>query len=154
MTSSPELIALAKQAAIKYDLHSVLICAIVEQESAWNPRALREEPAFYKRYIVPLKLIDDVEAHKRSFSYGLMQVMGQSVRELGFAGEFEDLFDPATGLEWGCKLFQRKLLRAKGDQHLALLYWNGGGNVFYPSQVIDRIAHYLDRSDDMSAQDL
>ena len=30
-----------------------LVCAIIEQESAWNPWALRYEPSFYAKYIAP-----------------------------------------------------------------------------------------------------
>ena len=50
---SPQLIALAHDAARSFSLWPELVCAIVEQESSWNPWALRYEPAFYARYIEP-----------------------------------------------------------------------------------------------------
>jgi hypothetical protein len=28
-------------------------CAVVEQESGWNPRATRHEPAFFANYVAP-----------------------------------------------------------------------------------------------------
>lgn len=47
----PELVALTCRAAGAHGLWPELVCAIVEQESAWNPWALRYEPAFYEKYI-------------------------------------------------------------------------------------------------------
>jgi soluble lytic murein transglycosylase-like protein len=44
-------IALAQRTADAHALWPELVCAIVEQESAWNPWALRYEPAFYEKYI-------------------------------------------------------------------------------------------------------
>jgi len=46
-----ELLALARRAAETHALWPELVCAIVEQESSWNPWALRYEPGFYEKYI-------------------------------------------------------------------------------------------------------
>src|SRR5438445_3491552 len=48
-----DLVALAHRAAEAHALWPELVCAIVEQESAWNPWALRYEPVFYEKYIAP-----------------------------------------------------------------------------------------------------
>jgi soluble lytic murein transglycosylase-like protein len=102
----PELVALASRAAGAHALWPELVCAIVEQESAWNPWALRYEPAFYERYIAPFLTArrldrpdsrlaaltspgipdDPTESRARAFSWGLMQVIGQVAREHGFTG--------------------------------------------------------------------
>ena len=74
------LIALARAAAAQHSLDAALICAIVEQESAWDPHAIRYEPAFRSRYVAPLGL-PPTEEVARSISWGLMQVMGQVARE-------------------------------------------------------------------------
>jgi soluble lytic murein transglycosylase-like protein len=50
------LIALARDAAMQHSLDLALVCAIVEQESAWDPHAIRYEPAFRQRYVAPLGL--------------------------------------------------------------------------------------------------
>ena len=80
-----ELVALARCAAETHALWPELVCAIVEQESSWNPWALRYEPEFYEKYVAPQiarGAIDDVtESRARAFSWGLMQVMGQAARE-------------------------------------------------------------------------
>jgi soluble lytic murein transglycosylase-like protein len=128
-----ELISVARTAAIAHSLDPALVCAVCEQESAWNPYAIRYEPGFLARYVAPIFTagkISATEAYARSFSWGLMQVMGQVAREHGFGvppsnnsvipkhlaaegypGEqyppgvstsLAQLCDPATGLDIGC----------------------------------------------------
>ena len=149
-TNSPtraELIALARVTAEAYQLDAALVCAICEQESAWNPWAIRYEPAFYARYVAPQLAagqISNTEAQARAFSWGLMQVMGQVARETGFDALFlSALCDPEQGLAVGCKVLRKKFDAASGDTTRALLSWNGGGNPAYPAQVLARKAHYL-----------
>jgi len=142
---SHELILLAKSKAGEAELCPELVCAIAEQESAWNPWAMRYEPRFFSKYVALLytnNKISVTEAYARAFSWGLMQVMGQVAREHGYAGELAALCDPATGLEWGCKVFAHKLAVAQGNVHEALLSWNGGGNTAYPGQVLARVENY------------
>jgi soluble lytic murein transglycosylase-like protein len=120
---------------------------MVEQESSWNPWALRYEPAFYARYVEPQlsrgAIASEGEARARAFSWGLMQVMGQVARERGFAGaSLANLCDPATGLAVGCRVFAAKLAAAEGNVERALQLWNGGANPDYAAQVLARAAHY------------
>jgi soluble lytic murein transglycosylase-like protein len=150
---TPELVALARAAAEKHKLQPELVCAVIEQESAWNPWALRYEPAFYQRYVQPQvargSLDDETEARARAFSWGLMQVMGQVAREYGFATRsLAELCEPATGLDVGCRVLAAKLAAAKGDLVRALLRWNGGANRDYPVAVMARAAHYTPASPD------
>jgi soluble lytic murein transglycosylase-like protein len=87
LPSRAELISLARAAALAHSLDPALVCAVCEQESAWNPWAIRYEPGFLARYVAPLFTagkISATEAYARSFSWGLMQVMGQVAREHGF----------------------------------------------------------------------
>lgn len=142
-----QLRTLATQKAIAYNLPDVLVCAIVEQESGWNPWALRYEPAFFQRYIVPLNLQDKTEAEARAISWGLMQVMGQVAREHGFKGPLSALCNPENGLDMGCKVFAAKLNDARGEVDRALLLWNGGGNPDYPKQVLARMTNYQHPAD-------
>jgi soluble lytic murein transglycosylase-like protein len=138
-----ELVALARRAADAHALWPELVYAIVEQESSWNPWALRYEPAFYEKYIAPQiargSMVDSTESRARAFSWGLMQVMGQAAREHGFtAASLASLCDPAAGLEIGCRIFAAKLAAAEGNVARALLLWNGGGNQDYPAAVLAR----------------
>src|ERR1700739_2568378 len=102
----PEVIDLARQIAAEHALDPQLVCAVIEQESAWTPWAVRYEPAFLTRYVAPLYTagkLSATEAYTRSMSWGLMQLMGHVAREVGFEdASLAELCDPATGVEFGC----------------------------------------------------
>jgi soluble lytic murein transglycosylase-like protein len=142
-----QLVALARRAAAVQSLDPALVCAVVEQESGWNPWAMRHEPLFFAKYVAPLYTNNKVtasEAYARGFSWGLMQVMGQVAREAGFDPVFlSSLCDPDQGLAIGCKVLRRKLDSMAGDILRGLLAWNGGANTAYPAQVLARKPHYL-----------
>ena len=142
-----QLLTLARKAAAAQALDAALVCAVVEQESAWNPWAMRYEPAFFTKYVASLytnNRITASEAYARGFSWGLMQVMGQVAREAGFDALFlSALCDPEQGLAIGCKVLRRKFDAMAGDTTHALLAWNGGANHTYAAQVLARRAHYL-----------
>ena len=159
MSPPSQLVSLARKTAALHALDPSLVCAIVEQESAWNPWAIRYEPTFFAKYVAPLytnNKISSSEAYARGFSWGLMQVMGQVARENGYAEPFlSSLCDPADALEIGCRVLRKKfdavsspvaqtILSASGDVITrALLLWNGGSNRAYPMQVLARRTHYL-----------
>lgn len=147
MNASSVFVSLARKAAAAHSLDPALVCAIVEQESSWNPWAVRYEPLFFAKYVAPLYTNNKVsasEAYARGFSWGLMQVMGQVARENGYAEPFlSSLCDPADALEIGCRVLRKKFDTAAGDTTRALLAWNGGGNPAYPVQVLARRTHYL-----------
>jgi soluble lytic murein transglycosylase-like protein len=137
---------LARTIALSQGLDPVLVMAVVEQESMWNPWAMRYEPEFMAKYVEPLytnNKISASEAYARAFSWGLMQVMGQVAREQGYDRPFlSSLCDPEQGLTVGCQVLKKKLAMAGGDLVRGLLYWNGGANPLYPEQVLARRSHY------------
>jgi soluble lytic murein transglycosylase-like protein len=147
MNVSAQLESLARKAAAAQSLDPALVCAVVEQESAWNTWAMRFEPAFFAKYVAPFYTNNKVtatEAYARGFSWGLMQVMGQVAREAGFDAPFlSALCDPEQGLAIGCKVLRKKLDAMAGDTTRTLLAWNGGGNAAYAAQVLARRPHYI-----------
>jgi soluble lytic murein transglycosylase-like protein len=147
MAVPAQLVLLARKAAAAQSLDPALVCAVVEQESAWNPWAMRYEPLFFAKYIASLYTNNKVsasEAYARGFSWGLMQVMGQVARETGFDALFlSALCDPEQGLAVGCKVLRKKFDTTADDTTRALLAWNGGSNPAYPAQVLARKHHYL-----------
>jgi soluble lytic murein transglycosylase-like protein len=147
MTAPSQLVALARKAAVAQSLDPALVCAVIEQESAWNTWAMRYEPSFFAKYVAHLytnNKITSSEAYARGFSWGLMQVMGQVARETGYDATFlSALCDPEQGLAIGCKLLRKKLDAMDGDTTRGLLAWNGGANPAYPAQVLARRAQYL-----------
>ena len=148
---------MARVVALRHRLTPELVCAVVEQESSWRPWAIRYEPKFFDRYILPQVqasakqkggLRDVTEARARAFSWGLMQVMGQTAREHGFKGPLPRLCEPITGLDVGCRVFAAKLAAAKrsGGVHTvkkALLLWNGGARKEYADEVLERVDTYV-----------
>lgn len=146
MNPADGLVFLAKTVAKGAGLDPALVCAVVEQESSWDPWAIRYEPDFYTRYILPLQekgiVRTDTEARARAFSWGLMQTMLQSVREIGYSDNAAKLCDPITGLKWGCSLLALKVKAAGGDITKGLLLWNGGSNPEYPAQVLEKAKKY------------
>jgi len=139
-----EMIALAKQKAAEHGLDPALLCSLAHHESGnWQPWAIRYEPAFFDRYLAPLKGISDTEKRARAFSYGLTQIMGQTARELGFAGDYlAELCDPTTNLEFGCRKLARCMDRVNNDKRAALLAYNGGANPTYPDLVLRLLTRY------------
>ena len=147
MNPPSQLLTLARNAAAAQALDPGLICAVIEQESGWNPWAMCYEPAFFAKYVASFytnNKISASEAYARGFSWGLMQVMGQVAREAGFDAPFlSALCDPEQGLAVGCKVFRKKFDAMAGDTTRALLAWNGGANPAYAAQVLARRSHYL-----------
>lgn len=122
MNVDPKLLALAQDAAARHALDPALLCAVVEQESAWNSFAMRYEPAFRARYVAPLGLAITEEV-ARAISWGLLQVMGQVARENGFDGKFlSALCEPAAGLDCGCRVLAAKIAIAAQEAAIS-----GGG---------------------------
>jgi soluble lytic murein transglycosylase-like protein len=142
MAPTTEIVALACTIASVHGLDSALVCAVVEQESAWDPHAIRYEPGFRASYVAPLNL-PCTEEIARSISWGLMQVMGQVAREHGFQRPYlSALCESSAGLSFGCIVLAAKLAAAGGDVSRGLALWNGGGNPDYAAQVLARVPRY------------
>jgi soluble lytic murein transglycosylase-like protein len=140
--SLKELLAFAHTSAIEFSLDPALVCAVIEEESSWNPFAIRYEPEFRERYVTKLNL-PLTEELARSFSWGLMQIMGQVAREHGFEGNsLAELCTPNLGLKFGCITLTDKLRLANRDLITALALWNGGGDPDYPTRVLCKIRNY------------
>lgn len=115
-----------KKAADMFQLDPQLVEAVVRTESSGNPRAYRFEPAFWDRYLANDPKYNKQVPRRVSASYGLMQVMYPTARELGWVGEPEQLFVPEVSLTLGCKLLAKNLKWADGNMDAALAAYNGG----------------------------
>src|SRR3990167_4685026 len=134
----------ARVAAEAHGLDPALVCAVCHHESGnWKQWAIRYEPAFYAKYLEKIVNISQTEKTARAFSYGLMQIIGQTAREFGFAGDYlTELLDPVVGLEYGCKKLARCMERCNADVRAALLMYNGSGNPKYPDLVLAHMERY------------
>jgi soluble lytic murein transglycosylase-like protein len=134
---------LARIAATESGLDPALVCAVCENESSWDPDALRLEQGFYRRYIQSMKGLSLREKVLRSVSFGLMQVMGQVARELGFSDpDLSQCAEPRTNLTLGCRRLKRALEKHDGNTRAALLDYNGGADLGYPERVLARMPKY------------
>lgn len=131
------------------------IMAICEQESVMpgNPTIYREdarrlEEGFFLKYTEPQNY-EVVAETLFAISWGLPQLMGQSLLEMGYFEAPIDSIGVTAGLQMFCqspehqieyavRWFVRKLNIAKGDTTRALLIWNGGGDPDYPRKVLTR----------------
>ena len=146
----PEIRTIIESKAAAYGLDPDLVEAHVMTESSGNPKATRFEPQFYERYILPLNLRDRNEAQGRATSFGLLQIMGQVARELGFKGAFSELLDPETGLEWGCKkLAQCYKKYSRNGQDAGIAAYNCGtpkrkkDGTFQNQEYVNRVYGFL-----------
>ncbi len=99
-----ELRPLIVKVAMRHRLDPDLVEAVVEAESGGNPSAV-----------------------SRAQAYGLMQVRIPTARDMaGRDVTIDELFDPVTNLDLGCRYLRRMLDRYKGDVRLALMAYNAG----------------------------
>ena len=85
------------QKSQEHGLDPGLVAAVICEESRGVATATRKHPGY-------LWTADEVNQEKQRLSWGLMQVMGATAKFMGFTGKFEELLDPATNLEFGCRL--------------------------------------------------
>jgi soluble lytic murein transglycosylase-like protein len=100
---------LSVRATTGVDVPAELVLAIIERESypTFNARSYRREP-------------NGLE------SFGLMQILVTTARDLGFTGAPLDLFDPYTGVLWGTRYLAKQLKRYGGDLTKAVAAYNAG----------------------------
>lgn len=140
-------------AAAGSEIDPQIILAVIVQESQGNQWAVRFEPKFYERKLQHLGRSDlagyvpgllptlATEKTLRATSWGLMQIMGETARVVGFKDPYlSRLLDPALNISIGTKYLKMLLSRKNGDTRAALLAYNGGGDPLYPDRVIEHIA--------------
>ena len=148
-----KLITLARDAADHFGISPALVCAIVEQESSWDPWATRFEPRYRWLYpfggIIksPCRTSNEMEIECQKTSWGLMQVMGAVAREYGYPDYLWLLLHPEVGLSWGCRHFAAQLDRYDDDIEKAVSAYNAGHATSknydtYTSRVLARMEHY------------
>lgn len=144
-----EVYEICKRVAPKFGFDPILVLAMCEQESSYNHTEVRLENGFYRKYVRPQNLASTVSVCL-SASYGLMQVMGLSLEELGYFNQsfsaHKDYLNIIRGIdclmvdadlqvEWGCRTLLRKLKGTTGLQQ-ALLRYNGSAE--YPPKIMAR----------------
>lgn len=99
---SPEIRAMVDRYADHYDVPRKLVHRVVQRESRYNPAA-RNGPY-----------------------YGLMQILPQTARTMGYAGPPEGLLDPEINLTYGVKYLRGAWLVADGSHDRAVMWYSRG----------------------------
>jgi soluble lytic murein transglycosylase-like protein len=139
-----------RRAAAAHGLPAAIVASMVEQESAGNPEAWNPEPPYpylwdvkrnRKFVLLPGEALAkspperfptlqgdrDQEWWAQQASWGLLQIMGATARELGCRAEYLThlVADPTAGLEYGC-LYLARLLKRCGTIDGAISAYNAG----------------------------
>jgi hypothetical protein len=94
-----------------FDAHNTdkkLLLALAKQESSLDENATRFEPE-WQLFKEPLLFSDrlvitfETEQTHQATSWGLMQIMGVTARDLGFKGQLPSLIYPDVNIVWGYK---------------------------------------------------
>jgi hypothetical protein len=99
ITEIVEIEAHIREVAVRYDIQPILVAAIVEAESEFNPRAV-----------------------SRKGARGLMQLMPGTASSL----RVTDTFDPYENIEGGVRHLRRLMDRYRGNLPLVLAAYNAG----------------------------
>lgn len=99
---TPELRRLIDKYAALYDVPASLIHRVIDRESDYRP-GLRAGPY-----------------------YGLMQILPQTARTMGFTGRDSDLLDAETNLKYAVKYLRGAWLVSDGDEAAAVMWYARG----------------------------
>lgn len=148
--SESDIWQLCKKEGQNQNLDPFLLIGVCRQEARRTHEGLyvcdsiRLEQGFFYTYIDKGNY-DPVTKIILSTSFGVMQMMGESLRELGLlpAEEFrstewigEYCKNPGLQVQSGCSWLIKKIAIAQGNIEKGLLFWNGGSNTAYPASVL------------------
>lgn len=135
-------------AAKKYNIkRPVIIKAIIEQESHYNPHRIRYESKWEREYgpSIPKKRHENVEEWKMNFhSFGLMQIGFALHKDFCNLNSYADLYNPAVNIDCGTKLYG-SCISAGNSETFCIRKYNGAGPAteIYKNEVLGRIARIM-----------
>lgn len=138
--------------ATKYGLDPAVVYGVCMTESSLNPKATRYEKDFIwllkpGSWQTPLK----IETSQQKTSWGIMQVMGAVLRELGYnpAGAISDILHSVENqLDYGCRFLARKIRRYDRDAGIAA--YNAGSprrtrdGKYVNQDYVDKVLKYAE----------
>lgn len=150
------LSAIIRLNAQNFSLDPKLIACIIYQESGGDEEAYREEEHFFEKYLrgktrkdlvgyvpnFPPSFASELRARSRSF--GVMQILGETARLMGYDGRWLPACRvTSVNVHLGCKylrhLFDKaaKISDETARQAQVLTWWNGSAE--YPPLIIDHM---------------
>jgi len=141
----------------RFGCDPALVAAIITVESQWNPYAVRYESGYRwlhqpERYARQQGIALEVEELFQRMSWGLMQLMGGSAREMGFNLPLPALCDGMIGIEYGIRYLVALKRNYKTRDDLISAYNSGTAkkkpNGLYTNQVyVDKVNRVLRKHD-------
>ena len=147
----------AKELGAEEDI--ILLKAHIQVESNWNEYAVRYEPSFpylFSPQVFAKKngISLDTETTMQKISWGLFQVMGCVIREMGYEDALPKCLDPAKNMEMGIKYYLKRCKKFP-DITDRIAAYNAGSpkrtkdgkeyiNQKYVSRVLGQYHRYLD----------
>ena len=123
--------AIILDTAGRHGVPPALVKAIIAAESSFRPEATR------------------YEAHIQDASLGLMQILFNTARWVGFTGAPADLYDPATGIEYGTRYLKKQWDRYNGALLQVISAYNAGtarpladGIGYVNQSYVDKVSRY------------
>jgi soluble lytic murein transglycosylase-like protein len=127
------ILPLVQSKAEQYSVEPALILAHIKQESAFDPKAYREEPA-----------INDA-------STGLMQLLLGTAKMLDSNATEDLLYDPEYNVDLGTRLIAKNLTRYDGNLQDAIAAYNAGSarknsdGLYSNSKGIPNVQSYVNK---------
>lgn len=176
-----EIYSVCKKVAPDFGFEPELLFAFCLQESGRNkageftPDKARLEQGFYIRYVEKQNELATTTEVLLSASYGIMQMMGESLREVGYFdwyfnqqsetmkmfldNSLSDLSVPKAinaycvnadlMVLWGAKWLKKKNEKAGGDLKLLCQYWNGDKTGEYYKSLIKKYNSIKNNQDNL-----
>ncbi len=136
------------EAAKEFGIDPNVIMAIIKTESGGNGYLLRAEPKFEwlvtpARFAERLGITKDTEVACQKISWGHMQLMGGTARDMGYDGLLTHLIIPACGIYYATKYFAILLKRHKFLKSAVAAYNAGSVRLDKDGQLVNQ--KYVDR---------
>jgi|JI7StandDraft_1071085.scaffolds.fasta_scaffold17611_6 soluble lytic murein transglycosylase-like protein len=136
------------RSAESFRLDANLIEAVIMVESSGNPNAVRFEPLW--RYFnhpsvwaEKLGISRAEEEMLQATSFGLMQVMGGTARDLGFTDDLNMLKNPEIGVFYGCKKLSQLQKKYEQEDQVISAYNQGNARMrngmFVNQRYVDKV---------------
>ena len=115
----------------RYRLDYSLIQAIAKVESNFDRWAVRYEAGFSylltpEVFAKKNKITVSTETQCQKMSWGLLQIMGGTARDLGFTGPLTQLLEIENNLKWGCKYLVKLGEKHGMNSANQVAAWNAG----------------------------
>lgn len=145
--------ALAKS----FSIDPLWVKAIIAQESSWNTYAIRSEMSYHylfhpEIYSEKLGLSLNTEMSTQKMSWGLGQLMGATLRELGFEDCMGKQFIPEVNIQFICMYIERLSHVSKIPDDIFAMYNGGEGahrkiapGKYRNQNYVDSVNRYLQK---------